>query len=63
VLYLKPWAGRTGFDVVLATELEFPDDRFFWPPSVAELLGDGKSTPTPAVARWSSAASTVRLSR
>ena len=27
-LYLRPWARRAGFDAVLATELEFVDDRF-----------------------------------
>jgi len=27
-LYLRPWAAQSGFDAVLATELEFQDDRF-----------------------------------
>lgn len=57
-LYLKVWAAQAGFDAVLATELEFIDDRFTgrlaspncWGPQkvvrLKQWLGDGERPAT-----------------
>jgi len=56
-LYLRPWATRAGFDAVLATELEFVDERFTgrlatpncWGKEKARRLQEWLSTREPSV--------------
>lgn len=44
-LYLSPWAGREGFDAVLATELDFRNERFAGRLATPNCWGKEKAMP------------------